>query len=471
MAAASVGRAGSSGPGAIGEADDTEPGMMVPSVYSFIPPYMQQRLLGYYTAMAQRLLDDGKALSATTGGSGPSAGGFPSPASLMQQLQEASNKLAGEAMQGGAGFQSSVAAAAIRGRGSPSPREVWDGGRKPPIQLLPASAPCMDQDANVCYENMGAADSFYETIFSVFPVNNSTHLMRSYVHHPQAFNNAFWHPSKESVFFGEVDPNIFTPFVHNLGILTHEFGHAVTQYNGRLRYYSQSGALNESVSDVFAVTLKQLKANISANKPDCDWLIGEGIVINPTGTGTAIRSMRDPGSAYKDHPVLGTDAQVGHMKDYINMTDDNGGVHLNSGIPNRAFYLAASQIGRGSWEVAAPIWYAALQNSADDTFATFAWKTLDAIKRLRYTEDIFNIVGQAWQTVGVDLRIAKLPGSTDKGGGWKDTFADGLKQARDFLWDNKRDLLLLGGGAAVGAGGLALYQNRSRRREDEKGDG
>ena len=57
--------------------------------------------------------------------------------------------------------------------------------------------------------------------------------------------------------------------------------------------------------------------------------------------------MKDPGTAYND-PVLGKDPQPGHMKDYVTTSSDNGGVHINSGIPNRAFYLIATEIGGSS---------------------------------------------------------------------------------------------------------------------------
>jgi Zn-dependent metalloprotease len=69
--------------------------------------------------------------------------------------------------------------------------------------------------------------------------------------------------------------------------------------------------------------------------------------------------MKDPGSAYDD-PVLGKDPQPGHMNDYVQTSDDNGGVHLNSGIPNRAFYELAMRLKGCAWEKAGHIWYKTL---------------------------------------------------------------------------------------------------------------
>ena len=77
----------------------------------------------------------------------------------------------------------------------------------------------------------------------------------------------------------------------------------------------------------------------------------------------------EPGTAYDD-PRIGKAPQVGSMADYVDTQDDNGGVHLNSGIPNRAFVLAARAVGGESWEGAGRIWYAALTSGVPATSAT-----------------------------------------------------------------------------------------------------
>jgi Zn-dependent metalloprotease len=94
---------------------------------------------------------------------------------------------------------------------------------------------------------------------------------------------------------------------------------------------------------VFGSLVKQRARGQEAQ--DADWLIGEGLFTSNVN-GQAIRSMKDPGTAFDD-PVLGTDDQPGHMDDFVRLPwwDDNGGVHVNSGIPNRAFYLAAVNMG------------------------------------------------------------------------------------------------------------------------------
>src|SRR4030095_16104982 len=98
---------------------------------------------------------------------------------------------------------------------------------------------------------------------------------------------------------------------------------------------TQAGALNESMSDVFGSLVKQYLRKQSAE--EADWLIGEGLLA-PGVHGVALRAMQERGSAYDD-PILGDDIQPSHMDGYVRTFEDNGGVHINSGIPNKAFHL------------------------------------------------------------------------------------------------------------------------------------
>ena len=114
-----------------------------------------------------------------------------------------------------------------------------------------------------------------------------------------------------------------------------------------------------------------------------------------------LRSMAEPGSAYDD-PVLGKDPQPAHMDNYVDTPDDNGGVHINSGIPNRAFYLAATALDGPAWAVAGRIWYDALCDDRlrhDAGFSQFAALTLEAAQR--QSAAARGAVAKAWQAVGV----------------------------------------------------------------------
>lgn len=171
------------------------------------------------------------------------------------------------------------------------------------------------------------------------------------VHVGVNYNNAFWDGDEFAA--GDGDGVIFTAFDKSLDVIAHEIGHGIVQSSANLDYYSQSGALNEHFADVFGTAITQ--AN-QANGP-ADWLIGNEI-MGPQLYGEALRSMAAPGEAY-DNALMGKDPQPAHMDDYYAGPGDNQGVHINSGIPNKAFYLTASYRGT---DVAMRIWYHALQN-------------------------------------------------------------------------------------------------------------
>ncbi|WP_193605594.1 protealysin inhibitor emfourin [Nocardioides dongkuii] len=212
------------------------------------------------------------------------------------------------------------------------------------------------------------------------------------VHYGAGYANAFWDGTQ--LVFGDGDGRVFDRFTKPVEVLGHELTHAVTEHTAGLVYEGQSGALNESVSDVFAACGKQRLLDQTA--AEADWLIGVGLFL-PGVQARALRDMAAPGTAYDD-PELGRDPQPGHLDDYVETTDDHGGVHVNSGIPNRAFHLAAVAIGGRSWEGAGRVWYDALTGGrvgprAD--FASFAAATVAA------AGPHADAVREAWSGVGV----------------------------------------------------------------------
>ncbi|HWO50144.1 MAG TPA: protealysin inhibitor emfourin, partial [Ornithinibacter sp.] len=167
-----------------------------------------------------------------------------------------------------------------------------------------------------------------------------------------------------------------------------------------LNYQDQSGALNESVSDVFGVLVKQRLLGQSADQ--ADWLIGAELLA-PGVNGVALRSMAAPGTAYDD-PRLGKDPQPAHMSGYVDTTDDNGGVHINSGIPNKAFHVLATTLGGNAWEVAGQVWVDTITGDirADCDFATFARLTVAAATaRHGADSEVVTAVRAGWDAVGV----------------------------------------------------------------------
>src|ERR687898_575098 len=218
--------------------------------------------------------------------------------------------------------------------------------------------------------------------------------LNGHVHYGSRFNNAFW--DGQRMVFGDGDGVVFNRLTISLDIMGHELTHGVTEKEAQLIYQDQSGALNESVSDVYGSLVKQYHKGKQAAE-DADWLIGEGIWADPA-RGEALRSMKEPGTAFEG------DRQPAHMDDYVNTIDDNGGMHINSGIPNKAFYLAATEMGGYAGAKAGPIWYAALRDprlKPDATFVQFARLTIINAEILFPGGEQQQIVRDAWAQVGI----------------------------------------------------------------------
>jgi hypothetical protein len=270
-----------------------------------------------------------------------------------------------------------------------------DNGSTLPGQVVRSAGQAASGDTAVdeAADGVTATLDMYAEVFSRSSYDGHGAQVVLTVHYLQNYDNAFW--NGEQLVFGDGDGTVFGGFTKPVDVLGHEFTHAVTQFTAALEYQGQSGALNESVSDCFGMCVKQRVLGQTAAQ--ADWLVGEGIFL-PGIHGRALRDMAHPGTAYDD-PALGKDPQVGDMKDYVDTSDDNGGVHINSGIPNRAFYLAATAIGGDTWEGAGQIWYAALtggQVSAQTDFSGFAAATIASAGAHA------DAVRQAWTTVGVD---------------------------------------------------------------------
>jgi len=221
------------------------------------------------------------------------------------------------------------------------------------------------------------------------------------VHFGQDYDNAFW--NGQQMVFGDGDGDLFNRFTIAIDVIGHELTHGVTEDEAQLVYFFQPGALNESVSDVFGSLVKQRMLNQTADQ--ADWLIGAGL-FTANVNGVALRSMKAPGTAYDD-PVLGKDPQPAHMNDFVYTFQDNGGVHINSGIPNHAFYLAATAIGGNTWERAGRIWYETLRDPRLQPFwgfRRFARLSITVAGRLFGDGGAEQqAVREAWRNVGIDI--------------------------------------------------------------------
>ncbi len=258
--------------------------------------------------------------------------------------------------------------------------------------------PSNDIAVNEAYDSAGATYDLYYEVFERNSIDDKGLRLDSTVHYGVKYDNAFW--NGDQMVYGDGDGEIFQRFTKCIDIIGHELTHGVTQYEAGLQYYGESGALNESFSDVFGSLVKQWVKKQTAQ--EADWIIGEGIFTDKVN-GVGIRSMKAPGTAYND-PVLGKDPQPGHMNDKYTGFEDNGGVHINSGIPNRAFYLAATEIGGYAWEKAGKIWYVALRDRlrAKTNFKRAANTIIQVAGELYGNESKEqNAVQKAWKEVGV----------------------------------------------------------------------
>jgi Zn-dependent metalloprotease len=250
-----------------------------------------------------------------------------------------------------------------------------------------------DPAVNEAYDGLGATYAFYSQVLGRDSIDGAGMVMRGLVHFGTNYNNAMW--DGEEMIFGDGDGVLFSRFTAALDVIGHELTHGVTQYEANLVYSGQAGALNESVSDVFGSLVKQYSRGQTA--AEADWLIGPDCVgeqLQP-----ALRSMKAPGTAnpYDDQPT--------DMDGYVRTAEDHGGVHTNSGIPNHAFYLTATQLGGHAWEKAGLAWYEALRDPRirpTTGFRSFARATVRQAGALYGTDsDEVHAVKNAWSQVKV----------------------------------------------------------------------
>src|ERR1700730_13367268 len=276
-----------------------------------------------------------------------------------------------------------------------------------PVHSETDTTPNRDKAVNEAFDNAGTTWDFYNKIFGRESVDNHGKTLVSSVHYGENYDNAFW--NGQQMVYGDGDGVIFKRFTTAVDVIAHELTHGVTQFTAQLAYQDQPGALNESMSDAFGSMVKQWALGQTVDQ--ADWLIGAAIMA-PAFKGRALRDMANPGTAYDD-PNLGKDSQPGHMKDYVQTDADNGGVHTNSGIPNRAFVLVAKAVGGHSWEKAGKIWYVTLTERLTGTadFAKCATETVSVARDLFPADpSIAEKVAKAWTDVGV---LEESPAAAD----------------------------------------------------------
>ncbi len=290
-------------------------------------------------------------------------------------------------------------------------RLVYDarGGARLPGRLVRSEGQRArrDEAVNEAYDHAGTTWDFYQSVFGRDSLDGHGMPIVSSVHVGEPgsgpLDNAFW--NGEQMAYGDGDGVVFARFTRALEVVGHELSHGVQAYASNLAYHDESGALNEHFADVFGVLIRQWKRGEPAR--EADWVVGADVLV-PLGplelrqgrVRRGIRDMQAPGTAYSGDPYLGDDPQPAHYRKRYRGGLDNGGVHLNSGIPNRAFVLAAQAIGGNAWEVTGAIWYEAMHRLRRDAgFAQCAQSCVRAAAA--HGAAATAAVAKAWADVGV----------------------------------------------------------------------
>ncbi|MEW6349296.1 MAG: M4 family metallopeptidase [Thermodesulfobacteriota bacterium] len=211
-----------------------------------------------------------------------------------------------------------------------------------------------DEAADEAYDFSGHTYDFYKDVLGRNSLDNRGMSLISSVHLGTDYNNAFW--NGEQMAYGDGDGKAFLRFTKALEVVGHELTHGVVSHSSNLEYRGQSGALNEHFADVLGVMVKQWHLRQSVDQ--ANWSVG-GELLGPAVNAKALRTFKAE-KAFENDPLLGTDPQPKHMDQLYTGWEDNGGVHINSGIPNHAFYLVAVELKGNAWEKAGKIWYKTL---------------------------------------------------------------------------------------------------------------
>jgi Zn-dependent metalloprotease len=263
--------------------------------------------------------------------------------------------------------------------------------------------PADDDTVNRAYDALGTVRDFYREILGPDSMAGVGVKLQAYVHYAHRYNNAVWDGQRIKI--GDGDGKVMRDLTYGIDVLAHELTHGVTAATANFEFRNQSGALDEAVCDVFGSLVRQWTLQQTAE--EADWCLG-GSIFTPDIGLDAMRSMKAPGTAY-DNKLVGRDPQPAHMRDYVALPEtpegDFGGVHINSGIPNHAFYLTASALGGYAWERAGLIWYEAVRVATPRTqFADFATTTaLKAAELYGQTSTERAAVCNAWEQVGVAM--------------------------------------------------------------------
>jgi len=283
-------------------------------------------------------------------------------------------------------------------------RAVFDASGRPDLESGPPvrtenQPPVADPMVNAAYDNMGHFHRFFLENFGRTSFDGRGGRMEAVVHYGRDFDNAFW--DGQRAVFGDGDGKLFRPFSTSLDVVAKEFALGLLYFDGvRLPYEREPGALYQSLAYVLAIQVREFR--LRRKTADTDWRIAAD-VFAPGLEGSALVSFAAPGTAY-NNKLIGNDQQPAHMSGYVKTASDNGGIHVNCGIPNHAFYRVAEALGGHVWERAGQVWWRAMHDAKlkrPARFADFAAATDRAARKLYGQGEEVDAVRAAWEAVGV----------------------------------------------------------------------
>lgn len=248
-----------------------------------------------------------------------------------------------------------------------------------------------DEEVLIAHKWTGVVYDFYSQVLGRNSLDDKGMTLVSSVKYGQDYNNAFWN-SKQMV-YGSGDGKFFKPLVRDLSVAGHEMTHGVVERTCGLVYMGQSGALNEALADCFGIAIEHWFKGQSDPR-QAGWILGDDM-IGSEFPGKGIRSFVPNEKAYTG------DIQPSHMKDYKRMLGDNGGVHINSKIPNVVFFRLCLLMSEPSYGTPIKLLYKTmLKLGKYSNFKDYAKKLRETAKQ-EYGARVYDLVDTALRDTGL----------------------------------------------------------------------
>lgn len=271
--------------------------------------------------------------------------------------------------------------------------------------------PVRDTSVNEAYDGAAQTYKLLKDVYHVKSIDGKGFPLIGTVHFGRNFANAYW--DGDEMTYGDGDGKVFTRFTKCIDVCGHEMFHGVTQERSGtattmdgsptgIDYEKQAGGINEALSDIGGIMVKQRFMGHTAETSD--WQIGAGLIKSKNGQEFALRSMKEPGTGFVNHPQLGTDTQVKNFGEYMQRAEfEEVDPHDSSGVVNKAFYEASIKMGGLTWEKAGRIFFETYPYLVfDETFKGIADKTAATAEHIFGKNSAeHSAILHGWTSVGV----------------------------------------------------------------------